>query len=75
MRLHIAFGVRYRSHLRPYARAYAYRGLRAFASLSMARSVRWKDKGAKIVLSLRALTQTVGRWCQRRPESVVIWPE
>ena len=27
------------SPLRPYARAYAYRGLRAFASLSMARSV------------------------------------
>ena len=38
MRLHIACGVRYRSHLRLYARAYAYRGLRALASLSMARS-------------------------------------
>jgi hypothetical protein len=40
MRLHMPFGVRYHSHLRPYARAYAYRGLRALASLSMARSVR-----------------------------------
>jgi hypothetical protein len=36
--LHMPFGVRYHSHLRPYARAYAYRGLRALASLSMARS-------------------------------------
>jgi hypothetical protein len=25
MRLHMAFGVRYHSHLRPYARTYAYR--------------------------------------------------
>ena len=33
-------GIRYRSHLRPYARAYAYLGLRALASLSMARSGR-----------------------------------
>ena len=29
-----------------------------------ASGMRWKDKGAKIVLSLRALTQTVGRWAQ-----------
>ena len=32
------------SPLRPYARAYAYRGLRAFASLSMARSEGGKRK-------------------------------
>ncbi|MET0005846.1 MAG: hypothetical protein ABW087_19755 [Candidatus Thiodiazotropha sp.] len=36
MRLHRICGVRFRSHLRSYARAYAYRGLTAFASLSMA---------------------------------------
>ena len=29
-----------------------------------ASGMRWKDKGATIVLSLRALTQTVGRWAQ-----------
>ena len=29
-----------------------------------ASGMRWKDKGAKIVLSLRALTNTVGRWTQ-----------
>ena len=29
-----------------------------------ASGMRWKTKGAKIVLSLRALTQTVGRWTQ-----------
>jgi hypothetical protein len=29
-----------------------------------ASGMRWKDKGAKIVLSLRALTHTVGRWAQ-----------
>ena len=29
-----------------------------------ASGMRWKDKGAKIVLSLRALTNTVGRWAQ-----------
>ena len=29
-----------------------------------ASGMRWKDKGAKIVLSLRALTQTAGRWAQ-----------
>lgn len=29
-----------------------------------ASGMRWKDKGAKIVLSLRALTNTVGRWGQ-----------
>jgi hypothetical protein len=40
MRLHMTFGDRFRSHLRSHARAYAYRGLRAFASLSMARSER-----------------------------------
>ncbi|MET0002963.1 MAG: hypothetical protein ABW087_05015 [Candidatus Thiodiazotropha sp.] len=40
MRLHRICGVRFRSHLRSYARAYAYRGLTAFASLSMAVSVR-----------------------------------
>ena len=43
MRLHmpyVGFGTyRPRRQLRPYARAYAYRGLRAFASLSLARSV------------------------------------
>ena len=42
MRLHMAFAgsgtLRSPSPLRPYARAYAYRGLRALASLSMARS-------------------------------------
>jgi hypothetical protein len=26
--------------------------------------MRWKNKGAKIILSLRALTQTNGRWTQ-----------
>jgi len=26
--------------------------------------MRWKTKGAKIVLSLRALTNTAGRWAQ-----------
>jgi hypothetical protein len=26
--------------------------------------MRWKTKGAKIVLSLRALTNTLGRWTQ-----------
>ncbi|MET0002010.1 MAG: hypothetical protein ABW087_00085 [Candidatus Thiodiazotropha sp.] len=40
MRLHRICGVRFRSHLRSYARAYAYRGLTAFASLSMAVSDR-----------------------------------
>ncbi|MET0002484.1 MAG: hypothetical protein ABW087_02565 [Candidatus Thiodiazotropha sp.] len=40
MRLHRICGVRFRSHLRSYARAYAYRGLTAFASLSMAVSER-----------------------------------
>jgi hypothetical protein len=29
-----------------------------------ASGMRWKDKGARIVLSLRALTQTLGRWAQ-----------
>jgi hypothetical protein len=29
-----------------------------------ASGMRWKNKGAKIVLSLRALTHTVGRWTQ-----------
>ena len=29
-----------------------------------ASGMRWKNKGAGIVLSLRALTQTVGRWTQ-----------
>lgn len=29
-----------------------------------ASGMRWKNKGAKIVLSLRALTQTTGRWAQ-----------
>jgi hypothetical protein len=29
-----------------------------------ASGMRWKTKGAKIVLSLRALTNTVGRWSQ-----------
>jgi hypothetical protein len=29
-----------------------------------ASGMRWKNKGAKIVLSLRALTNTVGRWTQ-----------
>jgi hypothetical protein len=29
-----------------------------------ASGMRWKEAGAKIVLSLRALTQTVGRWTQ-----------
>jgi len=29
-----------------------------------ASGMRWKTKGAGIVLSLRALTQTVGRWTQ-----------
>jgi hypothetical protein len=29
-----------------------------------ASGMRWKDTGAKIVLSLRALTQTTGRWAQ-----------
>ena len=44
MRLHmtsVGYGTyRPRRQLRTYARAYTYRGLRAFASLSMARSVR-----------------------------------
>lgn len=26
--------------------------------------MRWKDKGAKVILSLRALVQTQGRWQQ-----------
>jgi len=26
--------------------------------------MRWKNKGTKIVFSLRALTRTVGRWTQ-----------
>ncbi|MET0005896.1 MAG: hypothetical protein ABW087_20005 [Candidatus Thiodiazotropha sp.] len=43
MRLHRICGVRFRSHLRSYARAYAYRGLTAFASLSMAVSDRSKQ--------------------------------
>jgi hypothetical protein len=30
--------------------------------------VRWKTTGVKIVLSLRALTQTIGRWMQLREE-------
>ena len=41
MRLHMPFagvGPIGPTPLRPYARAYAYRGLRALASLSMARS-------------------------------------
>jgi hypothetical protein len=29
-----------------------------------ASGMRWKNKGAKVVLSLRALTNTVGRWAQ-----------
>jgi hypothetical protein len=29
-----------------------------------ASGMRWKNKGAKLVLSLRALTYTVGRWTQ-----------
>jgi len=29
-----------------------------------ASGMRWKNKGAKIILSLRALTQTAGRWAQ-----------
>jgi hypothetical protein len=29
-----------------------------------ASGMRWKNKGAKIILSLRALTQTSGRWAQ-----------
>jgi hypothetical protein len=29
-----------------------------------ASGMRWKNKGARIVLSLRALTHTVGRWTQ-----------
>ena len=29
-----------------------------------ASGMRWKETGAKIVLSLRALTNTVGRWTQ-----------
>lgn len=29
-----------------------------------ASGMRWKDKGAKVVLSLRALTNTAGRWAQ-----------
>jgi hypothetical protein len=29
-----------------------------------ASGMRWKDKGTKIVLSLRALTHTAGRWAQ-----------
>jgi hypothetical protein len=29
-----------------------------------ASGMRWKNKGAKIVLSLRALTHSVGRWTQ-----------
>ncbi|MET0005333.1 MAG: hypothetical protein ABW087_17115 [Candidatus Thiodiazotropha sp.] len=44
MRLHRICGVRFRSHLRSYARAYAYRGLTAFASLSMAVSGRNRAK-------------------------------
>ncbi|MES9853936.1 MAG: hypothetical protein ABW170_19120 [Candidatus Thiodiazotropha sp. L084R] len=32
----------YRSQLRPYNHAYAYRGLTAFATLSMAVSVGWR---------------------------------
>ncbi|MES9853473.1 MAG: hypothetical protein ABW170_16775 [Candidatus Thiodiazotropha sp. L084R] len=39
----------YRSQLRPYNHAYAYRGLTAFATLSMAVSVRSETKhGNKI---------------------------
>ena len=29
-----------------------------------ASGMRWKDKGARVVLSLRALTNTAGRWTQ-----------
>lgn len=29
-----------------------------------ASGMRWRNKGAKIVFSLRALTHTVGRWAQ-----------
>jgi len=29
-----------------------------------ASGMRWKNQGAKIVLSLRALTNTIGRWTQ-----------
>ncbi|MET0002942.1 MAG: sigma 54-interacting transcriptional regulator [Candidatus Thiodiazotropha sp.] len=50
MRLHRICGVRFRSHLRSYARAYAYRGLTAFASLSMAVSGRAKgDRHCRII--------------------------
>jgi len=31
-----------------------------------ASGMRWKNKGAKIVLRLRALTRTTGRWAQFR---------
>ncbi|QYZ65418.1 MAG: hypothetical protein HPY30_05125 [Gammaproteobacteria bacterium (ex Lamellibrachia satsuma)] len=42
----LAYGLRWLQNfvlppLRPYARAYAFRGLRALASLSMARSDSW----------------------------------
>ena len=29
-----------------------------------ASGMRWKNKGARVVLSLRALTHTTGRWAQ-----------
>ncbi|MET0002249.1 MAG: hypothetical protein ABW087_01340 [Candidatus Thiodiazotropha sp.] len=57
MRLHRICGVRFRSHLRSYARAYAYRGLTAFASLSMAVSVRIND--AAIVFFMFAAQQNI----------------
>jgi hypothetical protein len=38
MHLHMPFGARYRSHLRPYARAYAYPGTRLVLCTSMAGS-------------------------------------
>ncbi|MET0005580.1 MAG: hypothetical protein ABW087_18390 [Candidatus Thiodiazotropha sp.] len=53
MRLHRICGVRFRSHLRSYARAYAYRGLTAFASLSMAVSGGDRFEGACSSMVLR----------------------
>jgi len=37
--------------------------------------MRWKNKGAGIVLSLRALTQTVGRWTQFWEKIDQFWAE
>ena len=62
-----SFGTTAPSLLRQYARADAYPGLRAFASLSMARSVSRRDKGylvatAKAAEDLEPATQATMRY-------------